>query len=87
MREPWALTRSPTSNGAGSWRSDVARIADDTSASRPCWGSAAGLAVATAATIDARCSGVVPQHPPTMRTPNSVTNSRSIAAIGSGSSG
>ena len=29
-------------------------------------------------------SGVVPQHPPTMFTPKSTTNSLSVSAIGSG---
>jgi len=38
-------------------------------------------------TIACKCSGVVPQHPPMMRTPNCSTNSPSICAIGSGSSG
>ena len=41
----------------------------------------------TARTISLRCSGVVPQQPPTIRTPYSCTNSPSIAAIGAGSSG
>jgi hypothetical protein len=41
----------------------------------------------TADTTAERCSGVVPQHPPTIRTPSSSTNSPSIWAIGAGSSG
>ena len=41
----------------------------------------------TASTIADKCAGVVPQHPPTMRTPKSDTNSPSICAMGAGSSG
>src|SRR6266581_5986110 len=41
----------------------------------------------TLATIAARCSGRVPQQPPTIRTPNFSMNSPSMSAIGSGSSG
>ena len=41
----------------------------------------------TDSTMAARCSGRVPQHPPTILTPKSFTNSARARAIGSGSSG
>ena len=41
----------------------------------------------TARTTASRCAGVVPQQPPTMRTPKVCTNSRIASAIGAGSSG
>ena len=43
--------------------------------------------VSTWCTVCRRCSGVVPQQPPTNPTANSSTISRSDRAIGSGSSG
>src|SRR6266550_3344346 len=52
-----------------------------------CAGFARGSTARTAPTIAERCAGVVPQQPPTMRTPKSLTNSESAVAIGSGSSG
>src|SRR5207247_2763641 len=40
-----------------------------------------------ALTIALRCSWLLPQQPPTILTPNSLINSRSTAAIGTGSIG
>ena len=76
------------SSGGGSWCSVNARIAEDTrgtcgAARRP----AAWSKPRTVRTTAARCSGVVPQHPPTARTPKSRTNSPNAAASASGSSG
>ena len=85
MREPCALTRSPTSSGGGSWCSVIARIAELTR------GHVLRVAAGLAPRFDLRepprrsrrdAPGVVPQQPPTMRTPKSFTNSASVAAIG-----
>ena len=45
---------------------------------------AAGVAPAQRSTTAARCSGVVPQHPPMAETPNSVTNRCRCSARSSG---
>ena len=69
----------------------MARMADEMrgtwAAGRDSQGRLAAGRACTALTIAAKCAGVVPQQPPTTRTPRSATNSASIAAIGSGSSG
>src|SRR5688572_25279919 len=84
------------SSGGGSWRRVVALIALLTDGFRlSALGSRVLLTPAggrvpraeSRSTIAFRCAGVVPQHPPTMRTPKSETNSPSICAIGAGSSG
>src|ERR1700693_2289284 len=67
----------------------MARMAELTRGTCCAWltGFFARSAPRTASKIAVRCSGVVPQHPPTMRTPKSFTNSDSAVAIGAGSSG
>jgi hypothetical protein len=88
------------SSGFGFWSKSIARIADEARgirdprtlpAASAAWASGGGVlarvAARTRSTIAARCSGLVPQQPPTMRMPNCSTNSPSMSAIGAGSSG
>ncbi len=86
MREPCELTRSPTSVGRGSCASGVAVIMLDTSAG-PRSGRGPASRPPTRSTIARMWSGVVPQQPPTIETPWRSTNSCSVLASGSGSSG
>ena len=85
-REPCEFTRSPTIVGAGSCASGVAVIMLDTRGG-PGSGRGAASRPPTRSTIARMWSGVVPQQPPTIVTPLFSTNSVSVVASGSGSSG
>ncbi len=85
-REPWLLTRSPTSVGRGSCTRAVAAIMPLSRAGRGA-GRVGGTTPATRSASTAMCSGVVPQQPPTMPTPKRSTNSPSVCASSAGDSG
>ena len=86
LREPWELTRSPTSVGRGSCTSGVAVIAEETCGVRGA-GRGAGVLGVQRSLIARMWSGVVPQQPPTTVTPKRSTNSPSTSASGPGSAG
>ena len=85
-RDPWLLTRSPISVGRGSCASGVAAIIPLTRGARGA-GRGGGTTPATRVASTAMCSGVVPQHPPTMPTPKRSANSPSVSASSAGDSG
>ena len=83
LREPCVLSRSPINSGRGSCLSATAVMPLEAHHwLRP--GRDFGLTRPIVRTSAAMCSGVVPQQPPTMPTPKSLTNSRSVSAMGSG---
>jgi hypothetical protein len=67
LRDPWELTRSPTSVGRGSWTSGVAVIMLETCGGLGS-GRSPGTRPATRSASARMCSGVVPQQPPTIET-------------------
>ena len=98
MRLPCPFTRSPTRSGGGTCCSAVARIPLETNGGvmrvkSLCVKLASAIGrgrrgtLWQALTIARRCSWLLPQQPPTILTPNSLINSRSAAAIGTGSIG
>ncbi len=84
--DPLALVRSPIARNDASWCRSVCEYRLATPFSRTGWRSTTGRA-RTASTTRRRCSGVVPQHPPTSPRPNSPTNCVCAAASSSGVSG
>ncbi len=84
--DPLALVRSPTtSTEVSCWNGTEAYSDASPGSGRGC--RTAGVRSRTAATTVLMCSGVVPQQPPTSRSPYSRTNPASASASSSGLSG
>ena len=84
--DPVALVRSPIDRNAVSWRNGTCAYSDATPGSGRGLRRATGRP-ATRAASTAMCSGVVPQHPPTSDSPNSLVNLSWASASPSGVSG